>query len=90
MQFEELVEAVAPDGIRESIAGLLNLKRNSEELGLGDPIPEIGEFIESELERHGALFSGQGRPDMLDNNQLRSELNVVFREAIAEASASAA
>jgi uncharacterized protein len=90
VRFEELVEAVAPDGIQATIAALLTLKRNTEELGLGDPIPEIGEFIESELERHGTLFSGQGRPDLLDNGQIRSELNTVFRSAISEASAGAA
>lgn len=90
VRFEELVEAVAPDGIRASIAALLSLKRNTEELGLGEPIPEIGEFIESELDRHGAVFSGQGRPALLENSQIRSELNTVFREAISEASASAA
>jgi len=37
--FEALVEAVAPDEIRASIVALLKLKRNTEELGLGDPIP---------------------------------------------------
>ncbi len=81
---------VAPDEIRASIVALLKLKRNTEELGLGDPIPEIGRFIESELERHGTLFSGQGRPDLLDNDLIRSELNTVFRSAISGASTGAA
>jgi predicted nucleotidyltransferase len=89
VRFEDLVEAVAPDEIRASIAVLLALKRNTEELGLGDPIPEIGEFIESELERHGTLFTGHGRPDLLDNSQIRSELNTVFRDAISEAGSGA-
>jgi len=82
VRFEALVEAVAPDEIRASIVALLDLKRNTEELGLGDPIPEIGRFIESELERHGSVFSGQGRPDLLDNDLIRSELNTIFRNAI--------
>ena len=82
VRFEALVEAVAPKDLRPSIAALLELKRNTEELGLGDPIPEIGEFIASELERHGTLFSGQGRPDLLENHRIREELNAVFREAI--------
>jgi len=90
VRFEALVEAVAPDEIRASIAALLELKRNTEELGLGDPIPEIGRFIESELERHGAVFSGQGRPDLLDDDLIRSELNTIFRSAISGASTGAA
>ena len=42
--FEDLVEAVAPDYLREAIARLLSLKRNTGELGLGDPVPEINEL----------------------------------------------
>ncbi len=84
VRFEALVEAVAPDSIRPSLASLLTLKRNTGELGLGESIPEIGVFIESELERHGALFTGQGRPDLLDNAQVRSELNNIFREVVLE------
>ncbi len=44
VEFEKLVDAVAPAEIRDAIARLLDLKRNTEELGLGDPIPEIGHF----------------------------------------------
>jgi uncharacterized protein len=90
VRFEDLLEAVAPDEIRAGIEALLALKRNNEELGLGDPIPEIGGFIESELEHHGSVFSGQGRPDLLDNDQIRSELNEVFRSAILGTSSGAA
>ena len=43
---------------------------------------EIGAFIESELARQGDAFSGQGRPDLLENRQIRDELNAVFRETI--------
>ena len=82
--FEELVDAVAPDGIRASVASLLEIKRRTEELGLGDPIPEIGAFIESELERHGVQFSGQGRPDLLESDEIRAELNEIFRRSILE------
>lgn len=82
VQFEALVEAVAPRELRASIQTLLNLKRNTQELGLGDPIPEISEFIEAELARHGEQFSGQGRPDLLDTKAIRDELNTLFREAI--------
>lgn len=82
--FEDLVEAVAPQEIRALIAELLALKRNTGELGYGDPVPEINGFIEAELERHGLQFSGQGRPDLYDAAQIRKELNVVFRTAVRE------
>lgn len=83
VRFQELVELVAPEQIRPAIAGLLELKAQTSELGMGDPIPEIGEFIESELARHGQAFSGQGRPDLLVGD-LRTRLNEVFKAAIAE------
>jgi len=83
VRFEALVDAMAPRELRPKIEALLALKRETPELGLGDPIPEIGEFIESELARHGNAFSGQGRPDLLENREIRAELNTVFREAIA-------
>lgn len=83
VRFQDLVERVAPQPIRPVIAGLLELKAQTSELGLGDPIPEIGEFIESELERHGQAFSGQGRPD-LQADDVRVRLNEIFKAAILE------
>jgi uncharacterized protein len=80
--FENLVEVVAPDEIRPGIADLLALKRNTEELGLGEPIPEIGRFIEAELDRHGVAFSGHGRPDLLNRHDVRDELNAIFRSVL--------
>ena len=82
VEFEKLVEAVAPHEIRAGIAGLLELKRETPELGLGEPIPEIGRFITDELESHGSRFSGQGRPDFLFKEKLRDKLNLAFRQAI--------
>ena len=90
VQFEDLVEAVAPDQVRDGVARLLDLKRRTEELGLGDPIPEIGAFIEAELQRHGAEFSGQGRPDLLQGREVRGELNEIFRRAVLEGNRGAA
>lgn len=87
VSFEDLVEAVAPEAIRPSIASLLSLKRSTPELGLGEPVPEINSFIETELERHGAQFSGQGRPDLLEGKEVRAQLNETFRRAIAEGTA---
>jgi hypothetical protein len=87
VRFEDLVDAVAPNEIRPSIASLLSLKRSTPELGLGKPVPEINAFIETELERHGARFSGQGRPDLLQGNEIRARLNEIFRRSIAEGAA---
>ncbi|HET9488574.1 MAG TPA: nucleotidyltransferase domain-containing protein [Methylomirabilota bacterium] len=53
VRFQDLVDLVAPTRIRQAISNLPELKAQTSELGLGDPIPEIGEFIEGELERHG-------------------------------------
>lgn len=83
IEFEQLVRAVAPFDLRLPIANLLVLKRATAELGVGPAIPEIERFIESELQRHGVAFSGQGRPESLDRADIRSRLNAVFREAIA-------
>lgn len=82
VRFQELVDSVAPEKIRPAIARLLALKQSTPELGLGEPVPEIGEFIEQELERHGESFSGQGRPDILEGDEIRRELNDVFRMAV--------
>lgn len=82
--FDDLVSAVAPDHLRSPIDDLLQLKKNTAELGLGDPIPVINAFIETELERHGKAFTGQGRPDIAESTQIRHELNLIFRLAIAE------
>jgi len=88
--FEDLVEAVAPDHLREAIARLLALKRSTEQVGLGDPIPEIGDFIQEELERHGDAFSGQGRPDVNESGLVRGRLNEIFRSAVRESDSPAA
>jgi predicted nucleotidyltransferase len=84
VSFEDLVEAVAPDYLREAIARLLVLKRSTGELGLGDPVPEIGDFIQGELQRHGDMFSGQGRPDVNESALVRIQLNDIFRSAVLE------
>ena len=83
VRFQELVELVAPPQIQPAISNLIESKALTSELGLGDPVPEIGAFIEGELERHGQVFSGQGRPDLLVGGDLRAQLNEVFRAAIA-------
>ena len=82
VEFEKLVERVAPEPIRSGIARLLDLKRSSPEIGLGDPVPEINEFIESEMERHGQSFKGPGRPDVLTASEVRGRLNQIFQTVI--------
>lgn len=82
VEFDRLVQGVAPPELRASIEGLLERKRTSVELGLGEPIPAINAFIDRELERHGAAFAGHGRPDLLANQEARDRLNEVFRQAI--------
>jgi predicted nucleotidyltransferase len=82
VEFERLVEAVAPPEIRPGIAALLAAKRQTSELGLGDPIPEIGEFIKAELDRQNPQFSGQGRPDVIAKAELFDKLNEAFRLAV--------
>lgn len=88
--FEDLVEAVAPNYLHEAIARLLLLKRSAGELSFGDPIPELGDFIERELQRHGDRFSGQGRPDVNESALIRRRLNEIFRNAVLEGHVNAA
>lgn len=82
VEFERLLENVAPASLRPSIDTLLALKRNTGELGLGERIPEINQFVEQELERHGKLFSGQGRPEASNKKEAYKQLNQVFRTVI--------
>jgi len=82
VEFNKLVKSVSPHNIRPGIQKLLELKRNSPELGLGSPIVEINDFIQSELERHGEAFKGQGRPNIHAQQEIREKLNTVFRMAI--------
>ena len=84
VNFEELVDAVAPAALRPGIAKLLALKRQTPELGRGRPIPQISDFVEAELERHGDAFSGKGRPKVSEVDAVRRQLNEAFRQAIQE------
>lgn len=85
IEFGELVNAVAPPEIVPGISRLLEIKQNLPDSGLGEPIPEINDFIESEISRHGEAFSGQGRPDLEAGHSVRDELNTLFREALNDA-----
>lgn len=87
VNFEQLVDAVAPENLRPGIAKLLVRKRETPELGLGRPIPEISNFIKAELARHGDAFSGRNRPEVSEKETVREQLNEAFRKAIREQSA---
>lgn len=87
VEFDQLVEAVAPDSIKPDIERLLILKRETPELGKGDAVPSINAFVEAEMERHGERFHGQGRPDLLESQQLRDQLNIIFRAALNQSQA---
>lgn len=82
VEFARLLDSVLPEVLRPSIDRLLDLKRNTEELGMGAQVPEINQFIEQELERHGSEFSGQGRPDVPGKEEVHGKLNEIFRAAV--------
>jgi uncharacterized protein len=84
VRLQTLVDAVAPESLKLGISRLIETKSQTKELGLGDPIQEIGDFIASELERHGSFFSGQGRPDLHDKKEVLNKLNETFKKAVAE------
>jgi len=84
----ELAPAARRPRDRMTSFGRSSSPRPVSELGLGEPVPQINSFIEAELERHGAQFSGQGRPDLLEGKEVRAKLNETFRRAIAEGVAS--
>ena len=86
VEFQRLVDAVAPQKIRPDISQLLKLKRRTPELGIGDQIPKISEFIKQDIESHASRFAGQGRPDLMSKPELLAELNDSFRQAVHEES----
>lgn len=84
VRFQELVEAAAPQKLRRTIYDLIELKRETPEIGEGNPIPELNDFIFYELDRHDGVLSGQGRPTMDDQDSVQDKLNSIFRHSIAE------
>ncbi len=82
VEFEQLVATVAPYEIRNDINKLLNLKRQSGELGYGKPINVINNFIQTEFARHGEAFKGQGRPDLQTRQSVYRELDRIFKDSI--------
>jgi predicted nucleotidyltransferase len=85
VRFQELVDAVAPHEIRSTIADLIDLKKKTPELGAGDAIPVLNDFVFIELQKHEGVLTGQGRPDVHKKQSIYDELNSVFRQSIDEA-----
>ncbi|MCP4492053.1 MAG: hypothetical protein GY820_32820 [Gammaproteobacteria bacterium] len=84
VRFQTLVDAVAPDNLKLGISKLIEIRSRIKELDYGEPIQEIGEFIEAEIERHGSYFSGQGRPDLHDKKDVLDTLNDIFRNSVSD------
>lgn len=82
IEFGKLVETVAPTHLIPLIDELLEIKKHAPEKAIGKPIPEINNYVEAELARHGDAFSGQGRPDLEHGQTVRAQLNDIFRRAI--------
>jgi len=85
VRFQELVDAVAPNEIKMTIVDLIKLKKLTPELGAGDAIPELNDFIFLELQKHEGVLTGHGRPDLHDKQLIIDGLNEVFRLSIGEA-----
>lgn len=81
--FSTLVDAVCPDEIRADLQMLLNMKRDTPELGMGDAIPSLNAFIESELAEADGKYSGQGRPILQGEGGADIQLNKIFQRSIA-------
>ncbi|WP_035273470.1 nucleotidyltransferase domain-containing protein [Desulfogranum japonicum] len=82
VEFEKLVQSVAPAAIHSDIYRLLDSKRNAPEVSQCASVPVINDFIQKELEQYANTFSGQGRPDLLDKREIRETLNSYFQEAV--------
>lgn len=82
VEFAALLDDVCPSELRPVIDQLIERKRHTPEVGVGDAIVELNEFIEQELAGHGSAFAGQGRPELAASTEIRTELNRLFRYAI--------
>ncbi len=81
IEFSTLLEGIAGEpALLKAIHALLELKRNSPELGLSPQIPEIHAFVERELERLESVTPA--RSDRLD---VVPRLSDLFRQALCEA-----
>lgn len=86
VRFQELVEAVAPQEIKQTISDLVELKKVTPELGVGDAIPVLNDFVFLELQKHEGVLTGKGRPDLHSKQSATDDLNDIFRRTIEEVS----
>lgn len=79
-EFEKLTNAVVKDKVlKSSIDALIEKKKNGAELSWGDKIPEISNFIETEVERL------RKKEFNFSRNRVNTErLNLLFRSALKE------
>jgi len=83
VNFHELQDASCPLKLMMSVDDLLARKATVSELGLGDPYPDINEFIETELQSYEGKFKGHGRP--VEKREVMVErLNTLFRRVVGE------
>ncbi len=82
VEFEKLLSEVCPSELIPVIEKLIAAKKKTPEIGYGEKIQQINDFVASEFDRHGTDFTGQGRPDILESTAIRSELNSIFRSVV--------
>lgn len=81
IEFSTLLEGIAGEpALLKAIHALLELKRNSPELGLSPQIPEIHTFVERELERLESVV-----PARADRLEVVPQLSDLFRQVLCEA-----
>lgn len=84
VRFQKLLQSVAPEHLQNTIEQLIERKKQTPELGAGDPVPELNDFIFAELQKHEGVLTGQGRPDLLDSKSIVDNLNLIFRQTLSQ------
>ena len=80
VEFSVLVDQMVEDSeLKDAIMALIALKKSSEELDRGIPIPIISEFLRRELDRLRATTSSVHSPAQTDDC-----LDLLFRQALVE------
>lgn len=83
IRFQDLLDAVAPAPVKAAAEDLVARKARTPELGLGEPIPVLGDFIRGELARLEVDLAGTRRPDLGERAEIYERLNEIFRDAVA-------
>ncbi len=80
VEFETLVEDRLPNRLRPAVEDLLQRKRAGDELTVGPRIPEVSDFLDTELERLGNVARARGRGESPDLDGLDLLLRETLRE----------